>query len=98
MIPDAALACTVSDGAIADPLVAENGTFSFPSAVTVKVSGGRLAAGDYTLIDSAGIVSETAWTLDVAGAKGGLARAELVQQCGKLILRVPPVGLLLMVW
>ena len=91
-ISDTALAFTVADGAIADPLVAENGTLSFPSAVTVKVSGGRLSAGDYTLVDSAGIASGTTWTLDVAGATGPLAQAELVPQGGKLILRVPSTG------
>ena len=96
-VSDPTLAFEVSDGAIVRPLVAENGTFSFPSAVTVKVSGGRLSAGDYTLIDCAAFAGDVAWTLDVSGATGALARAELVPQGGKLILRVPQSGIMLIV-
>ena len=81
---------------VSNAIVAENGTLSFASAVTVSVSPKKLGAGTYRLVSGA-IAAGTTWTLDVSGAEGGLKDAVLQVTATSVDLIVPQIGMVLFV-
>lgn len=83
---DCAFAVSVGDG-VEDPLVAPGTTFGFPPAATVTVTvTGKVPSGiaSFDLIDCAGFIGTTEWTLNLVSAAG--AHGTLKTQGGKLIL------------
>ncbi len=83
---DCAFVVSARDG-VEDPIVAPGTTFGFPAAVTVTVTVmGKVPSGitSFDLIDCAGFVNNTEWTLNLVNAAG--AHGNLKTQGGKLIL------------
>ena len=95
---DRAFAVTPKTGLVAGALVAPGVTLDLPSAATATVTVvGKvpMTCDVLTLIDCAGFVRETEWTLDLRAKPG--VRGSLRTEGGRLLLELQPMGMCVIV-
>lgn len=87
-----------TDGTVAGAILAPDATLSLPSAcaATVTLPDARLAAGEYVLVDCKGW-GETEWTLTVVDPRSDRRQTSTSVGAGRIVLKVAPIGMMLLV-